>query len=408
MWTLLLAVFATGSPALLQAAPVQGSGDRCGFAGVFHFEGTSRYSFTFQQGLELCQSLGYKLATQEQVNDAYKKGLRTCRYGWIDGQNVMFLPHVNGPNCDSSSTEITFRSEAAEYLSDVYCFNPSDASLNCEDTGKTNSEGLTNENTATASEKTHEDILTEVETEGFLLDVEEIMGKVKRDTSVPKTDEANADEKPPVPAFDEPSTVTHNEDSKVPTSKPRFGKSSSSVTPSVLFFDTEGSGSGSDNERLFAHPEPSQFTTTAIATEAAQSTSMPDEIEKTPINGKKTRLLEINPEDAAKVAELPPSAPIQEENGPSTWLIIFAFCVVVGAIVCILAAIATRDKWYGPRQSRNITTEPHKEDYSKSETLPLSQKEQEIVALMSVTKLPNGQKEDISASLGECEKEYLM
>lgn len=47
------------------------------------------------------------------------------RYGWIDGQNVMFLPHVNGPNCDSSSTEVTLHPKAAEYLSDVYCFNPS-------------------------------------------------------------------------------------------------------------------------------------------------------------------------------------------------------------------------------------------------------------------------------------------
>lgn len=47
------------------------------------------------------------------------------RYGWIDGQNVAFLPHSNSPNCDSSSTEVTFHSEAAEYLSNVYCFNPS-------------------------------------------------------------------------------------------------------------------------------------------------------------------------------------------------------------------------------------------------------------------------------------------
>uniref|UniRef100_A0A8C1G9Q4 Link domain-containing protein n=1 Tax=Cyprinus carpio TaxID=7962 RepID=A0A8C1G9Q4_CYPCA len=51
----------------------------CCFASVFHVEGTSRYSLTFQQALELCQSLGYKLATHEQVNEAYKKDLRTCR-----------------------------------------------------------------------------------------------------------------------------------------------------------------------------------------------------------------------------------------------------------------------------------------------------------------------------------------
>ncbi|KAK2914091.1 hypothetical protein Q8A67_002490 [Cirrhinus molitorella] len=381
MWTLLLVVFATGSPALIQAAPVQGSSSRCGFAGVFHVEGTSRYSLTFQQGLELCQSLGYKLATQEQVNDAYKKGLRTCRYGWIDGQNVMFLPHVNGPNCDSSSTEVTFHPEAAEHLSDVYCFNPSD-------------------------EKAHEDIFAEVKTEGFLLDVEEIMGRVKREISAPKTDEANPDEKPPMPALDEPSTMTHNEDSTGPTSQPHFGKSSSSVTPSVLF--NEGSGSGSDSETLFAHPEPRQFAITAIATEAAQSTSMPDENEETPIHGNKNQLLKISPEDTKHVEKILPTAHIHKESGLTTWLIIFAFCAVVGAIVCILAAIATRDKWYGPRQSRNITTDVHEKNYSKSETLPLSDKEQEIVALMSVTKLQKGQKEDTAASLDECEKEYLM
>lgn len=54
------------------------------------------------------------------------------RYGWIDGKVVAFLPHINGPNCDSSSTDVTFHSEAAEYLSDVYCFNPSGE---CEEGG---------------------------------------------------------------------------------------------------------------------------------------------------------------------------------------------------------------------------------------------------------------------------------
>ncbi|KAF4110856.1 CD44 antigen [Onychostoma macrolepis] len=390
MWTLLFVVFATGSPALLQAAPLQGSSGRCSFASVFHVEGTSRSSLTFQQALEFCQSLGYKLATQEQVNEAYKKGLGTCRYGWIDGQNVMFLPHVNGPNCDSSSNEITFRPEAADYLSDVYCFNPSDASLNCDDTGKSNSEGLTNGNTATANDKTHEDILTEVETEGFLVDLEEIMGRVKRENSFLKPST--------VPALEGPSTTTHSEDSKGPTSK-----SSSSVTSSLLFPDTEGSGSGM-NEAAFEVPKPSQFT---MMSEAAEGTSIKNIKEK--INYAKGRILDAKLPDKSNVEGNLSPLPIQKDDGPSTWLIIFTFCVVVGAIVCVLAAIATRDKWYGPRQSRNITTEVQDKDYSKTETLPLSDKEQEIVALMTVEKLKNGKKDDLTATcLDEHEKEYLM
>ncbi|ROL43614.1 CD44 antigen [Anabarilius grahami] len=373
MWTLLLVVLATGSPALLQAAPVQGHIGRCSFAGVLHVEGTSLYSLNFQQALELCQSLDYKLATQEQIIEAYKKGLRTCRYGWIDGQNVMFLPHVNGPNCDSSSTEVTLHPKAAEYLSDVYCFNPSDSSVNCENTVKSNSEGLTNGNTAIENGKSHEDILKEVKTEGFLVDLEEILGRVKRETSplndmeVPKTVLPDVDMKP--------STVA-TLDTKGPTNKPSFGKSSSSVSPSVLFSDTEGSGSASEFE-------PSQFTTRSITIEPAEGKSI-----ETPVDPKKGRSVNANFE---------------------AWLIVFAFCVVVGAIVCILAAIATRDKWYGPKQSRNITTEEHNKDYSKTETLPLSEKEQEIVALMSVTNLKNGTTEDITATcVDEREKEYLM
>ncbi|XP_077085497.1 uncharacterized protein cd44a [Siphateles boraxobius] len=382
MWTLLLVVLATGSPALLQAAPVQGHSGRCSFAGVLHVEGTSCYSLTFQKAVELCQSLDYKLATQEQIIEAYQKGLRTCRYGWIYGQNVTFLPHVNAPNCESSSTEVTFHPKPAEYLSDVYCFNPSD-SLNCEDTVKSNSG--TNGITATENEEPHEDILKEVKTEGFLVDLEEIMGRVKRETSplddmeVPRTVLPDVDIKP--------STVP-TLDTKGPANKPSFEKSSSSVAPSVFFPDTEGSGSAS--------PEPSQFTVRSITTKSTQDTVG---VPKVASN--------LNTSSGGRVRILHPKQ-ARQADGPSTWLIIFAFCVVIGAIICILVAIATKDKWYGPRQSTNITTEEHNKDYSKTETLPLSEKEQEIVALMSVTTL-NDKTEDITATcLDEHEKEYLM
>ncbi|XP_059361162.1 CD44 antigen-like [Carassius carassius] len=410
MWTLLLVVFASGSPALLQAAPFQGSNGRCSFAGVSLFEGTSHYSLTFQQALELCRRFDYGLATREQVNDAYKKGLRTCRYGWIDGQNVMFLPHVNGPNCDSSSTEITFHPETAGYLSDVYCFNPSAASLNCEDTGKSNSEDLTNGNTATANKKSHEDILTEVETEGFLVDVEQIMGRVKRETSV--LNDMEVPMKPStVPPLEETSATTHKEDSTGPTSKPRFVKSSFPVTSRVLFFDTEGSGSASENDPLINDPEHIQLITTTIATEATQSTAMANEIEELPILPNKVRKIDLSDKGKYIItylsSEVPQSGQVKKD-GLFTWLIIVAFCVVVGVIVCILVAIAMRDKLFGQRQSRNITTEVHSKDCSKSEKLPLSEKEQEIVALMSVAKLKNGHIEDIAPCLEEREKEYLM
>lgn len=125
--------------------------------------------------------------------------------------------------------------------------------------------------------KSHEDILTEVETEGFIVDVEQIMGRVKRETSV--LNDMEVPMKPSiVPALEE-----------TPTSMPRFVKSSSPVTSHVLFFDTEGSGSASDNDPLIKDPEHIQLTTTTIATDATQSTDMANEIEEPPILPNKVR-----------------------------------------------------------------------------------------------------------------------
>lgn len=392
MWTLLFVVFATGSPAVLQAAPVQGNSGRCSFAGVFHIEGISRYSLTFQKAGELCQSLGYRLATQEQVTEAYKKGLRTCRYGWIDGQNVTFLPHINGPNCDSSSAEITFHAKAGEFLSDVYCFDPSDSSPNCDDV---KSEDVMNGNAARDSSfyaKPHEDFITEFKTEGFLVDVEEILERVKRETSL------LSDMKPStVPSMKKIEGI------KDPTSKPHIGK-----TPSVLLFDTEGSGSG------LVDPEPSHFTTSPVTTETAKSDLIENVIEENeemvvpvetsnvnPIQVKEPRRVNVFSTTESNAKEM------VSDGSSSTWMIITAFCVFIGVIVCIFVAIGTRDKWYGPSKSADITTEKNNKDYSKTETLPLSEKEQEIVALMNVTNMKNGQTVDITAA-DEHEKEYLM
>lgn len=115
-------------------------------------------------------------------------------------------------------------------------------------------------------EKPHEDILKEVKTEGFLVDLEEIMGRVKRETSplddmeVPRTVLPGVDMKP--------STVP-TLDTKGPANKPSFEKSSSSVAPSVLFPDTEGSGSALEPERR-------QFTVRSITIEATEKTFTED------------------------------------------------------------------------------------------------------------------------------------
>uniref|UniRef100_A0A8B9JGG5 Link domain-containing protein n=1 Tax=Astyanax mexicanus TaxID=7994 RepID=A0A8B9JGG5_ASTMX len=52
---------------------------RSSYAGVVHLEGSGRYSLNYQQAKQLCQNLGYSLATEEQITEAYNHGLKTCR-----------------------------------------------------------------------------------------------------------------------------------------------------------------------------------------------------------------------------------------------------------------------------------------------------------------------------------------
>ncbi|XP_056602772.1 CD44 antigen [Triplophysa dalaica] len=370
MWTLLIVMVATGLPAIYRTAPVQGHSGRCSFAGVLHIEETSNYSLTFQNALELCQSLSYRLATQEQVIEAYKYGLRTCRYGWINGQHVAFLPHISSPNCDTSSTELTFHSEEAEYLSDVYCFNPLDPfDVNCEDAVKSAPQTSSRENRTVG--KQNEDILEEALVEGFLVDV----GKID---------------------------LTVAQDAEGPTNKLRFVRSA--VNPTVLLPEEEGSGSGVNPE----FPGFNQFTTRSSTVEPTEKETSEIVHEEVIVQGKGSRQEnsqtdKIGLENADKMWNSD-STSTQHSKGSPSWLVILATSVVFGAILCIFAAIATKDKWYGPRKSKNKMSE----DYSKAGTLPLSEKEQEIVKL-GVTNVQNGKTEDFNVhTRDEHEREYLM
>ncbi|KAL7833528.1 hypothetical protein AOLI_G00284880 [Acnodon oligacanthus] len=105
-----------------------------------------------------------------------------------------------------------------------------------------------------------------------------------------------------------------------------------------------------------------------------------------------------------------PTTSARAEEGTPAWLIIFAFCLTLGAILCVFAGIATKDMWYGPsRRSLNITPQDSNEEYGKSATLPLSEKEQELVTLMNPGKGQKNDKDFTVISLEEApEKEYLM
>lgn len=47
-------------------------------------------NFTFDDSKAICQAYGGKLATYNQIEEAYNKGAEWCNYGWSDGQMVLF------------------------------------------------------------------------------------------------------------------------------------------------------------------------------------------------------------------------------------------------------------------------------------------------------------------------------
>jgi len=46
--------------------------------------------YTYDDAQSICTAYGAKLATYDQIEDAYKKGGEWCNYGWSDGQMIFF------------------------------------------------------------------------------------------------------------------------------------------------------------------------------------------------------------------------------------------------------------------------------------------------------------------------------
>jgi hypothetical protein len=46
--------------------------------------------YTYDDAQAVCSAYGAKIATYEQVEDAYNQGAEWCNYGWSDGQMAFF------------------------------------------------------------------------------------------------------------------------------------------------------------------------------------------------------------------------------------------------------------------------------------------------------------------------------
>ncbi|XP_076853667.1 uncharacterized protein cd44a [Brachyhypopomus gauderio] len=445
----------------------QGHG-RCSYAGVVHREGDSRYSLTFQKAQQLCQSSHYHLATEEQLRKAYEQGLQTCRYGWIDGQRVSFLPHTTDPNCSMSNAEMVPSAQSPDSLYDVYCFIPPGVSeLDCDGTSTSDphadfSSWPTQESlTMTAKPDQDEDVLEEVMADGFIVDVKGTTLPVKNEKSQDNYQTATTTMTPHSHDWTEPTTGN-----LVPTTFTDFVVSEintlTEVTTTGTTDKTEDMNMEEDTSKSpstfpdvwvheivtqaelrtkeiykaehlnmessgmipeTAHEKLSRHFEIPTETSFSPSTSLTVTTEEEPGSG--VELVEVHISNRKLGDEIPVPEPTREpsrvRNFPSTttfllaetgtpgWLIIFAFCLTLGAILCILVGIATKDKWYRhKRGSLDITPRGNPEEYGQAVTLPFEEKEQEMVTLMSTEKVQNDGDFAIISLEEPQEKEYLM
>ncbi|CAN9507096.1 unnamed protein product [Ophioblennius macclurei] len=115
------------------------------------------YSFNATEARRLCLSLGVRMASKEEVQTALKKGLETCRFGWID-EHFAVVPRIHAlANCGKSQTGLVRWRASVREKFDVFCFNETDAAAQWKDatTDTPSSSSYHTTRSSPAPEKTH-------------------------------------------------------------------------------------------------------------------------------------------------------------------------------------------------------------------------------------------------------------
>ncbi|XP_029353690.1 lymphatic vessel endothelial hyaluronic acid receptor 1a [Echeneis naucrates] len=91
------------------------------------------YFFNASEARTLCLTLGVNIASKAQVQEALRRGLETCRFGWID-EHFAVIPRIRSlSNCGQNQKGLVTWRASVKQKFDVFCFNESDAARQLED-----------------------------------------------------------------------------------------------------------------------------------------------------------------------------------------------------------------------------------------------------------------------------------